>query len=101
MSEQHRREGEKTKLGRWYSRRRPELHLAELLTLGMILVGAIGTWATQAQTVENLKQKDAAQDAHIEKLDQAIAAQTAIAARIEQKVDYVRDDVKAMRRDNR
>lgn len=99
MSQLHRREQDRTKLGRWYSRRIPQVHLAEIITLGVLLFGAIGAWVTQAQTVNNLKEKTEIQEAHLDKLDQAIAAQAAIAARIEQKVDYVREDTKAMRRE--
>ena len=97
----HRREYEKTKLGRWYYQRRPEVHLAEIITIVMLLFGAAGTWVTQSNAVETNRKTNEIQDAHLEKIDTILSEQKAISARIEQKIDYVREDMKAVVRKSR
>lgn len=98
MPEHNRRKSEQTRLGRWYSRRMPEVHIAELITLGGLLMGALAAYVTLSNTVDAHTGKNREFEAHFEKLDEAIAVQTTSSARIEQKVDYIRQDVQAMRR---
>lgn len=64
--------------------------------ISIVCAVAVGSmaWQVMADDVDSNTKKNAEQDTYLNKLNEAIAKQNAISARIEQKVDYIREDVK-------
>jgi len=64
----------------------------------ILLTAAATAWQVLAGDVAAAARKNDQQDIQIEKISEAIATQAVISSRIEQKVDYIREDVKDIKK---
>lgn len=86
---------DKNLLGRFWHESKLWIHLL------IMACAAVTAWQVMAGDVQYNKSKNIDQDLRIEKLEEIASAQMAISARIEQKVDYIRDDVQQIKREVR
>ena len=86
---------EKTLIGRFWHESKLWIHLMILVTSAAV------AWQVLAGDVARGIEKDREHDSRIEKLEEIAQAQNTISARIEQKVDYIREDVQQIKREVR
>lgn len=97
----NKRASDRTAIGRWYQRRVPEVHVAELITLATMFVAAITAWVTLSMKVEAHQVIVTDHESYMRELNKIIASQSVAISRIEQKVDYIREDVRAVRKSDK
>lgn len=82
-------------IGRFWHESKLWIHLI------ILAISAAVAWQVLAGDVANAAKKNIDQDARIERLEQIAQAQNTISARIEQKVDYIREDMQQIKRGTR
>ena len=95
MAEQRNRHYDKSMIGRFWHEAKLWIHLM------ILVISATVAWQVLAGDVAKSAEKNEQQDQRLEKLEQIAQQQTTISARIEQKVDYIREDVQQIKREVR
>lgn len=89
------RRGDRSTIARIWHESSPWVHIITLAF--MIGIAYQATAGSVGQNTKNIEDNTA----RIKKVEEAMAAQVAISARIEQKVDYIREDVKDIKKEQR
>lgn len=92
MVDKRQRAYDATVIGRFWHESKMWVHLC------ILAIGAALAWQTFAQDIETNTVNIRENSDSIKILTQAMAQQAIISGRIEQKVDYIREDVSVMKR---